>query len=220
MRKPGRITALVLLLVLCLVWTFACGRKENTGAEPQQQEEGPEAGESPQETGGQPQETGEGQPQEPAPEEEEELVTLVIPAAYESVTTQEEADRICADNGYESVLLEEDGSLTVTMRKSLYEEMLEEFTATVEKGLQELAASEFFPSIRSVEHNEDYSVFTVVTASEEVDAALQYASQELFMYGTLYHFYTGNNVQEIRVVYVSAASGQVLLEQFSGGLEG
>ena len=73
MRKPGRITALVLLLVLCLIWTFACGRKENTGAEPQQQEEGPETGESPQETGGQPQETGEGQPQEPAPEEEEEL---------------------------------------------------------------------------------------------------------------------------------------------------
>lgn len=216
MRRAGRRAALIFLLVLSLLGVTACRRNESPDGEVQTQEETPQEG---TQTGTVPQETGEEAPGEPGTEEPEELVTLVIPAAYESVTSQEEADRICADNGYESAVLNEDGSLTVTMPRSLYDQMIREFTETVEQGLKEIAESEFFPLIRSVEHNEDYSVFTVVTAAEEVDSATQYVSQELFMYGTLYHFYTGNSVQEIRVVYVSAASGEALLEQSSGGLE-
>ena len=43
---------------------------------------------------------------------------------YESVTSQEEADKIAEKNGYESAFLEEDGSLTVVMEEDVYQKMI------------------------------------------------------------------------------------------------
>ena len=151
---------------------------------------------------------------EPAEAAEPETVTLVIPAAFENIGSQEEADRICKENGYESAELLEDGSLSVTMKKDVYDTMIAEFRDAVDKGLDELAGSEDFPEITAVEHSDDYSEFTVRTRSEEVDFMESYIAQELFMYGTLYHYYTGNDADHVHVAFVNEA-GEVLLEQDS-----
>ena len=39
------------------------------------------------------------------------------------------------------------------------------------------------------------------------------------MYGTLYHVYTGNDVDQIRVDYVSAGSGEIIETADSGDLD-
>ena len=66
--------------------------------------------------------------------QEEEKVTLVIPTVYENVSTQEEADEIRERNGYESATLEEDGSLTIVMNRSQYDELISDFRESVDRG--------------------------------------------------------------------------------------
>ena len=71
----------------------------------------------------------------------QETVTIVIPTVYESVTTQEEAEKIKTENGYESAVLNEDGSLTVVMSRSQHDEMIGQFRNSVDEGIKEIIQS-------------------------------------------------------------------------------
>ena len=149
-----------------------------------------------------------------------ELRTIVIPTMYESVTSQEEADKIAEKNGYESAFLEEDGSLTVVMEEEVYEKMISAFLDSVEKGVKEIIGEGSVSSVKKIEYNEDLSVFTVSVDADEIGIIERQAAEELVMYGTLYHIYTGNNVDHIQVDFVSEESGEVIESADSGSLAG
>lgn len=144
--------------------------------------------------------------------------TIVIPTMYESVTSQEEADEIAKTNGYESASLEEDGSLTIVMEEDVYQQMIGEFLESVQKGTQEIVGDGSVSSIKKIEYNDDLSVFTVSVDTDEIGIIERQAAEELVMYGTLYHIYTGNNVDHIQVDFVNEESGDVIESADSGSL--
>lgn len=156
---------------------------------------------------------------EAAHTQEEETVTVVIPTVYEEVKTQEEADRIREKNGYKSVVLEENGSLTIVMTKSQHDELIRDFRTSVDKGISEIIGAGGGSSIEKIEYNEDYSIFTVTVTEEEIGVIERQAADELIMYGALYHVYTGNDADRIRVDYVNAKSGEIIETADSGSLE-
>ena len=146
----------------------------------------------------------------------EQYRTIVIPTMYESVTSQEEADEIAKANGYESATLNEDGSLTVVMQEDVYQQLIADFLSSVEKGAQEIVGDGSVSSVKKIEYNEDLSVFTVSVDTDEIGIIERQAAEELVMYGTLYHIYTGNNVDHIQVDYVNEASDEVIESADSG----
>ena len=156
---------------------------------------------------------------EAAHTQEEETVTVVIPTVYEEVKTQAEADEIREKNGYKSVVLEENGSLTIVMTKSQHNELISNFRTSVDKGISEIIGAGGGSSIEKIEYNEDYSIFTVTVTEEEIGIVERQAADELIMYGALYHVYTGNDAERIRVDYVNAQSGEVIETADSGSLE-
>lgn len=147
---------------------------------------------------------------------QEEKVTVVIPTVYESVSSQEEADAIRDKNGYESVILEEDGSLTIVMSRSQYEELLRDFRDSVDRGIAEIVGEDYGSSIEKIEYNDDYSVFTVTVEGAEIGIIERQSAEELIMYGTLYHIYTANDADHIEVNFVSRESGEVIESADSG----
>lgn len=147
-----------------------------------------------------------------------QLRTIVIPTVYESVTSQEEADEIAKKNGYESAVLEEDGSLTIVMEEDVYETMISSFLDSVQKGVKEIIGDGSVSSVKKIEYNEDLSIFTVTIDADEIGIIERQAADELVMYGTLYHIYTGNSVDHIQVDYVSEESGEVIESADSGSL--
>ena len=149
-----------------------------------------------------------------------ETVTLVIPTVYENVTTQEEAEKIRTENGYESAVLNEDGSLTIVMSRSQHDEMLDQFRKSVDEGIKEIIQAVEDSTIEKIEYNDDYSVFTVTVEGDEIGIMERQIADELVMYGTLYHIYTGNDVEHIQVDYVSRESGEVIESADSGSLTG
>ena len=148
-----------------------------------------------------------------------ETVTIVIPTLYESVTTQEEADRIREENGYESAILGEDGSLTVVMSRSQHEQILDQFKKSVDEGLAEIINTVEDSAIEKIEYNDDYSVFTVTVPGSELSFGARQAADELIMYGTLYHIYSGNDADRIQVEYVMSGSGEIIETADSGSLD-
>ena len=114
-----------------------------------------------------------------------ETVTLVIPTVYENVTTQEEAEKIRTENGYESAVLNEDGSLTIVMSRSQHDEMLDQFRKSVDEGIKEIIQAVEDSTIEKIEYNDDYSVFTVTVSGDELGLSERQAADELVMYGTL-----------------------------------
>ena len=148
-----------------------------------------------------------------------ETVTLVIPTVYENVTTQEEAEKIRTENGYESAVLNEDGSLTIVMSRSQHDEMLDQFRKSVDEGIKEIIQAVEDSTIEKIEYNDDYSKFTVTVSGDELGLAERQAADELVMYGTLYHVYTGNDAERIQVDYVSSGTGEVIETADSGSLD-
>ena len=149
----------------------------------------------------------------------EETVTVVIPTVYESVTTQEEAEKIRKENGYESAVLNDDGSLTIVMSRSQHDEMLGQFKKSVDEGITEIIHTVEDSAIEKIEYNDDYSIFTVTVSGDELGLAERQAADELVMYGTLYHIYSGNDVDHIKVDYLSSGTGEVIETADSGSLD-
>ena len=160
-----------------------------------------------------------GETQSAASVKEEEKVTLVIPTVYENVTTQEEADQIRDRNGYESATLEEDGSLTIVMSRSQYDELLSSFRESVDRGIAEIISEDYGSSIEKIEYNDDYSVFTVTVTTDEIGIVERQTADELVMYGTLYHIYTAGEADHIQVDYVNRDSGEIIESADSGSLD-
>ena len=151
--------------------------------------------------------------------QEEEKVTLVIPTVYENVSTQEEADDIRNRNGYESATLEDDGSLTIVMSRSQYDELLSSFRESVDRGIAEIISEDYGSSIEKIEYNDDYSVFTVTVSTDEIGIIERQTADELVMYGTLYHIYTAGEADHIQVDYVNRDSGEIIESADSGSLD-
>ena len=156
---------------------------------------------------------------EAAHAQEEETVTVVIPTVYEEVKTQKEADRIREKNGYKSAALEENASRTIVLTNSQHEGLIGDFRTSVDKGISEIIGAGGGSSIEKIEYNEDYSIFTVTVTEEEIGVIERQAADELIMYGALYHVYTGNDADRIRVDYVNAKSGEIIETADSGSLE-
>jgi len=153
------------------------------------------------------------------PAKKVETVTIVIPTVYESLTTQEEADQIKKKNGYESAVLNEDGSLEIVMSKTQHQEMLGQYKKAVDEGIAEIIKADEDSVIEKIEYNDEYSVFTVTVKGDEIGVSERLAADELIMYGTLYHIYSGNSVDRIQVNYVNSGTGEVIETADSGSLE-
>lgn len=182
---------------------------EDTGAEGQSEDPAAEQTEG--------QTAAAGDTSSPAAEADPDLVTIVIPTVYESINSQEEADEIRDRNGYESAVLEEDGSLSITMSRSRQEELLSQFRTSVDDAIAEIVNGDG-SSIEKIEYNDSYSVFTVTVSGDEIGTADRQTAEELVMYGTLYHIYSGNDTDHIQVDYVGSGSGEVIESADSGSL--
>lgn len=224
------------IALAAVVMLVGCGSAQNTaapavsgGQETQESAEGFNTAEAPEGTaaaetdaagnGTAKTETSDGTDTSAAASKAPEMVTVVIPTVYESVTTQEEAEAIRKENGYESAILNEDGSLTIVMSREQHDEMLDQFKKSVDEGIDGIIHTVEDSAIEKIEYNDDYSIFTVTVSGDELGLAERQAADELVMYGTLYHIYSGNDADHIQVDYLSSGTGEVIETADSGSLD-
>lgn len=136
-------------------------------------------------------------------------VALTIPAEYVEGTTQKELNKQAKEGTFKSATLNKDGSVTYVMSKSQHKEMLNTLKNSIADELNKIPNSTDYPNVAKVEANDDYTKFTVTTASTELSFEEQFLSVQLYIYGGMYNAF--NNLSPvISVDYVNAASGATI----------
>lgn len=147
-------------------------------------------------------------------------VTLTIPAEFAEGMTQEEIDAAVNEGTYKSATLNEDGSVTIVMSKGQHDDLMKTTADSIEESLQSMVGSEDYPNIVSIEHNEDFTEFTVTTKSESLDLAESFSVLMFYMSGGMYNAFAGNSVDNVHVQFVNEASGAVIEDANSRDMEG
>lgn len=136
-------------------------------------------------------------------------VALTIPAEYVEGTTQKELNKQAKEGAFKSATLNKDGSVTYVMSKSQHKEMLNKLKDSIADELNKIPNSTDYPNVTKVEANDDYTKFTVTTASTELSFEEQFLSVQLYIYGGMYNAF--NNLSPvISVDYVNVDSGATI----------
>lgn len=146
-------------------------------------------------------------------------VTLTIPADFVGEVTQEQLDETARENGYKSVTLNDDGSVTYVVTKAQHEEMMNGIRQSIEESLSEIVGSEDYPSVVSVEANDDYTEYKIILNVEEVGISEGILAMGLYVFSGMYHVFNGTEAGNINIQYINETTGEVIQETNSNDME-
>ncbi|OUO99807.1 hypothetical protein B5F36_14935 [Anaerofilum sp. An201] len=136
-------------------------------------------------------------------------VEITLPADMVGETTQEQLNSENAGKVH-SVTLNDDGSVTFVMSKRQHKEMMAEMAASLDESLSEMVGTEDYPNVQKIEHNDDYTSFTVTTTSTELSLQESMSVMIYYVSGGMYNTFAGNPAANIHVDFVNADSGEVI----------
>ncbi len=138
-------------------------------------------------------------------------MTMTIPSDFVGEgLTQQRCDEIAKEKGYKSVTLSSDGSATYVVTKAQHADIMDDLRESINQGLAEMITSGDFPNFVSIEANNTFTEFTVVTKSEELSLMDSFSVMGLYMFGGMYNAFNGTPADNISVSFVNEASGNVI----------
>lgn len=143
-------------------------------------------------------------------------VEFTVPAQFfDEETTQESLDETAKEKGFQSVTLNDDGSVTYVMTRTQHEELMSATREQIDAGITDMVESEDYPSITKIESNDDYSVFKVYLSTEDVSLSDSLSALLLYFYGGMYNSFNGTPVDDITVSFINGTTGAVIQEGHS-----
>lgn len=140
-------------------------------------------------------------------------VTITVPADFlDEGVTQENLDEQAKEKGFKSITLNDDGSATYIMTKAQHEEMMDGIRQSIDESLLEMANSEDYPSVVSIDANEDYTEYKITVNAEDVGLQESFLVLSLYVFGGMYHVFNGTEPGNINVQYVNETTGAVIQE--------
>lgn len=140
-------------------------------------------------------------------------VTITVPADFlDEGITQEDLDAQAKDRGFKSITLNDDGSATYIMTKAQHKEMMDGIKQSIDDSLSEMVGSEDYPSIVSIETNDDYTEYKIVVNTEDVGLAESFLVMGFYIFSGMYHVFNGTEPGNINVQYINETTGSVIQE--------
>lgn len=101
------------------------------------------------------------------------LVYITFPASFfgDEDMSSFDPDEYVTENGFEKAVINEDGSIVVTMSMERHEELLEETAKSLEESFAEMIGSENTPYIKEIDHTENFETVTVKVVKAEYEKA-------------------------------------------------
>lgn len=146
-------------------------------------------------------------------------VKLTIPESFVEGQTQDELDKVSKDKGYKSITLNDDGSATYVMTKKQHKKMMDEMTNNINDSIKEMIGSEDYPNFKDIKANDDFTKFTVKTASTDLDLNESFSTMLFYTYGGMYNVFNGSEADNIAVTFVNADTGKTITTSNSSDME-
>lgn len=129
-------------------------------------------------------------------------VTITIPASWYEETneeiTQAKLDEQYKDSGFKSVKLNDDGSVTMVMSKSVHKKLMEDMKKNIDESLNELINDENC-SYTEIKHNKEYTQFDVTLSGTEPNFFDSFGCLSLYLSGAMYNIFNGTETGDILI---------------------
>jgi len=114
-------------------------------------------------------------------------VEITLPAELVSDITQQQLDEaVEKEEGFISGTINEDGSVTYVMTGEKYLEAVKSMQQSIEDSLQKTLDDPNCPHIKSISHSEDYSEYTVMCSSDDLNMSESMLALQLYMTSGMY----------------------------------
>lgn len=136
-------------------------------------------------------------------------ISLSIPSAYVYGATSSDLEHTANELGYESIILNDDGSATYTITKEQHQAMLNDLATGINEKLNALPNNKQYDDIASIEANDDFTHFTVTLTSGTADFDESMTVMPLKMYATMYNCFNGVTTETIVIDFYNKNGEQV-----------
>jgi hypothetical protein len=93
-------------------------------------------------------------------------VTITLPASMVDSEDIEATIQEAREQGIKDVVLNDDGSLTYRMSKSVHKELMKELRENFNDTVEEMIADDDYPSIRDIHYNKELTSITMLVEKE------------------------------------------------------
>lgn len=104
------------------------------------------------------------------------------------------------------------------MTKAQHKEMMDGIKQSIDESLSEMIGSEDYPSIVSIEANDDYTEYKIVVNTEEVGLAEGFLVMGFYIFSGMYHVFNGTEPGNINIKYINETTGAVIEEANSNDM--
>ena len=128
-------------------------------------------------------------------------VALTIPSEYVYGATPSDLEKTANELGYESIILNQDGSATYTITKEQHQTMLKDLAKGINEKLAAIPGSDKYDDISSIEANEDFTQYKVYLSTSTAEFNESMSVMLFKMYGTMYNCFNGVTDETIVIEY-------------------
>ncbi len=124
---------------------------------------------------------------------------ITFPAnMYDGEITNELAEEIMEETGFESYVINEDGSITFTATESDIKEYKEEYVTEVETAFEELVNED--PAIEKIEHNEEFTEVEIAVDSAQLTPLHSLYAYSIMIMAVPYQYINGVADEDVQIV--------------------
>jgi len=146
-------------------------------------------------------------------------VKITIPAFFFEDQSDFDPDVYAEENGFKEAVVNEDGSVTVTMSKRMHNELMAEMETETDRILEELIESENAPYIKEITASKNYRTVTVSVDKEGYENTWDMTPISIWFSAALYQIIDGSEPQ-CEIIIEDIETGEVLYsEVFPDALE-
>ena len=139
-------------------------------------------------------------------------VDVTLPASFFIAATEEEIIAEAKENGVTETVVNEDGSVTYTMSKSKYKEMMKEMGDSVLSTIDEIVNSEDYTSIKDISYNKDFTEFDVKVNRQQYEEGFDgFAIVGLVIVSTYYSAFDGKSGEDLQILFnmIDETTGEI-----------
>ena len=139
-------------------------------------------------------------------------VDVTLPASFFIAATEEEIIAEAKENGILETVFNKDGSVTYTMSKLKYNEMMEEIRNSIVPIIDEIVNSEDYTSIKDISYNKDFTEFDVKVNRQQYEEGFDgFAIVGLVIVSTYYSAFEGKSGEDSQTIFnmVDETTGEI-----------
>jgi len=136
-------------------------------------------------------------------------VTVTFPASFFEELTDFDPDTYTEEQGFKETVVNEDGSITVTMSKRRHNELVDEMETAINETFEEIINSDDAPYVQEITASKDYRTVTVVVEKEAYESAWDFTPLSIWFSVYFYQMIKGEDYH-CEVIIEDIETGETL----------